>query len=241
MPAVSVHALAVLRSALQAFRAAVADPVAVPRYGVAIMGTSPSGAEGVYGAALGVLAAGPPDARRTVLLDGYRGVRALLSTGAVDVLKVNAAEAMQLAAELGHAPPRSGDADGAFATLDVVSACRALLATLPVTWTAVTDGPRPAVLLCRHQPLVHWVFHLPPGLPGPGVVANPIGAGDTVAGVMLGAVLAGVCMVDAFAWGLAAGTASCVTYVGAQFEEAHAVAVAAGMRVVTAQAVETRE
>jgi hypothetical protein len=64
----------------QAFREEVVSKQ-VARYGVAIMGTCPVGAEGVYPAAAALFEV--PEARpgRLLLLDGYKGVRDILTTG----------------------------------------------------------------------------------------------------------------------------------------------------------------
>lgn len=135
-----------------------------------------------------------------VLLDGYRGVEQTLSTGAVDVFKVNREELLALT-------QASSPAEGA-------ARCRERFGVRVV---AVTDGPRPAALwdgaTCYRYTL--------PSVP----VVNPIGGGDTAAAGMVWRMLAGDAPADAFALGLAAASASCRHWEGAIFDPEEAFAL----------------
>lgn len=145
--------------------------------------------------------------RAKVLLDGYRDVEATLATGQVDALKINADEVMALAGES-----------------DLFSAANVCLARYRPGCLAITNGPRQAFLFERGR---YWVYHLAE-LPQ---VENPIGAGDTCAGVMLLRLLEGDRAVEAFAWGLAAASASCLHMEGAEFSPAEMQDLREGMEI----------
>jgi fructose-1-phosphate kinase PfkB-like protein len=73
------------------------------------------------------------------------------------------------------------------------------------------SGATSATALCFRYPC----FVLPVDVS----VASPIGAGDTVAGVCLAALVSGVPLPAAFGQGLAAATASCASWVGATWDD----------------------
>ena len=110
---------------------------------------------------------------------------------------------------------------------------------------AITDGPDAAHLfeVTSSSPLpsspslrlMHHSYSLPP-LPGGRPVANPIGAGDTVAGVTLyHAAVAGAPLKVAFARGLAAGSASCLSMKGAVWDAGDAAAILLGISASSEQ------
>ena len=129
----------------------------------------------------------------TLLLDSCHMVEQTLQTGQVDILKLNTDEITMLCG-----------------TSDVFAAATACRERYNVEHVAVTDGPGRAFLWSGNR---HWVFDLP-ALDG---LLNPIGAGDTVSGVMLVKYLAGMTIDEAFAQGLAAASASCKHLIGAKF------------------------
>ena len=113
---------------------------------------------------------------------------------------------------------------------------------LHVLWTWHPNRYRPRELLSITSPLpfllssllpcfsyrCHWEFTLPPLR---GAVLNPIGAGDTVAGVLLTALVQGWHPSLAFRVALASGSASCMTYLGAQFDVGDVATLATGIVV----------
>ncbi len=131
-----------------------------------------------------------------LLLDGYRGVDRVLATGRVNVLKINLHE---LAALTG--------------TGDVASGAHQCMRQYGLSIVALTDGPGRAHLFEADR---QWRITLPVL----DRVANPIGAGDTVAGVMTCRLLEREDALSAFVGGLAAGTASCRHLEGAKFTHA---------------------
>ncbi len=117
---------------------------------------------------------------------------------------------------------------------DIVASARKLSAHFRIPYVAVTDGPNTAVLVA----LVHEGFHweIMPPLLDPSRVLNTIGAGDTVAGVLL-SFLARCDMgnadqvAKALGAALAAGSASCTNLKGAVFTEASMYAMLANVNV----------
>jgi fructose-1-phosphate kinase PfkB-like protein len=142
------------------------------------------------------VAAANPDA--LVVLDGYRGVDAVLSSGRVDVLKINEYELTSLTGEK-----------------DLLAAGELALSKWSLQWLGITAGPDAAALFGRD---CHWRFRIPPV----DKVANPIGAGDTVSAVFTLGLAAGDAPEKAFAHGLAAATESCLSMTGADFDPAAA-------------------
>jgi fructose-1-phosphate kinase PfkB-like protein len=176
--------------------------------GVALCGTFPPGVqEEVYaGLAESV-------GRDTVLLlDGWKGVEKTLASKRVNVLKINADELGWLTHET--------DLNAAAAT-----AMRLYMA--PGGHLAVTRGANSAFLFS----------HVQSGAEGPAgmrvaefvlqplAAVNPIGAGDTCSAVLLYALCAGQEPEEAFAFALAAASASCLNIAGAHFKAADAVSL----------------
>jgi fructose-1-phosphate kinase PfkB-like protein len=173
--------------------------------GVALCGTLPPGV-GVEFYADVARAKG----RATLVLDACQGAETVLATGQVDVLKINLAEARGL---FGAGEPRA-----------LAERCFARFA---VRWLALTDGPGDAWLLAPDQA---WTYRLP----RLERVVNPLGAGDTATGVTLLKLAQGEPVPQAFAWGLAAASASCRWLEGARFDPADLPGLRPEPRPVTA-------
>lgn len=157
-------------------------------HGIGLCGTYPPGIDEQFYAMIA-----REKGEALLLLDGYRGVQPTLESGQVDILKINLTE--------GRALTDRQEAD------DVAACCRELYGVQVV---ALTDGPDTAWLFSDRG---GWRYTLP----ALERVANPIGAGDTVAGVMLSRMVEGDPAEDAFAMGLAAASASCLQMEGARF------------------------
>ncbi len=139
-----------------------------------------------------------------VLLDAYREIETVLRAGP-DLLKINTAE---LTALTGTAEP--------------AAAARLCLEQFPIRALAITAGPAAAFLFTRGH---GWQFTLP----RLEHVLNPIGAGDTAAGVLLWQLAAeraggedvwkegSEVLPDAFRRALACACASCLTREPAAF------------------------
>jgi sugar/nucleoside kinase (ribokinase family) len=184
----------------------------------------------------------------------------LLASGGVHVLKVNSAELAALTAACGTEDcddENIGGGVGGDCTLPSVIASRSLALLRKFSGArggglqcvAITNGPRPAVLAelvavtdasGSGSEVRVWTYTVPDvcAACGSKPVVNPIGAGDTVAGVMLGEWLLGWPLASAFAAGLAAGSASCLTLTGADWDAADAAAVLAGMTMACDRLVE---
>jgi tagatose 6-phosphate kinase len=159
--------------------------------GIALCGTWPPGVGSEFYA--GIAAA---KGNAVLLLDGYRDVEPTLETGNVDILKINVDELKDL-----------------FGGDTVSEAAERCFAKYAVQHLAITDGPGDAYLWSGGQA---WRY----SLPAQTGLLNPIGAGDTVAAVLLVRLLQGKAIEEAFADGLAAATASCRHLTGATFEVA---------------------
>ena len=107
---------------------------------------------------------------------------------------------------------------------DPEAAAAALLGRFPLECAAITDGPARAFIVQRGS--VHRIS-IPP-VPG---IRNPLGAGDVCSGVMFSELLAGADSVQAFAAGLAAACASCLTQYAAEFDRAEALLIRDEMRI----------
>jgi len=164
--------------------------------GVALCGTFPPGVgEQVYAAVARCL-----PKRAILLLDGFKGVNATLQTKRVDVLKINSDELVALI----------GEQDLDEAAKDCLQMYLPEKACL-----AVTRGSSSAILYT--QPRIREFHATEFQIPKIEAV-NPIGAGDTCSAGLLYALAAGHEQEEAFAWGLACATASCLYLEGANFK-----------------------
>ena len=170
---------------------------------LAICGTLPKGPlDGFYAG----VAAEAVRLGKMVLTDSVEQFPEILAAG-VPYLKINSGELLTV----------TGASDPEAAALD-------LLDRFPLQCAAITDGPARAFVAWRGA--VHRIFI--PALPG---VCNPIGAGDVCSGVMLSELLAGADPVNAFATGVAAACASCLTQYAAEFDREEAVRIRGEMRI----------
>jgi len=155
------------------------------RKAVTISGTCPPGVTQKFYEAVALAA--PPGC--TVVLDGYTNVDSVLATGRVGVLKINRDELLELTGE---------------SVMDTAAKICFEKHLSESSWLAITDGSDPATLYsCNTK----WVLTLPSIK-----VINPIGAGDTCCGVMSYCLATQLYTApEAFAAGLAAASASCLS------------------------------
>ncbi len=158
--------------------------------GVALCGTFPPGISPDFYLSIAKEAS---KQKRPLILDAWLNVTPTLEHG-VEILKINLEEIMTLTGQ------SSGEA-----------AIKHCLNNYPIKIVAVTAGPEKAFLGTKDE---LWEFH-PPRLKD---VLNPIGAGDTVTAVFFSEYLAGAAPHEAFASGLAAASASCLTSQSAEFD-----------------------
>jgi len=164
--------------------------------GVLLMGTWPSGVTSeVYAATAKAKSDGA-----TVLMDAFNptaDVSAILAQGAVDIYKVNAYEICTI---MGAEGLKEGEVT-ADQVKDAIS--RAFDKFSSVSHFAVTDGASGAFLFSR-EPRGAVRYEIPKVS-----CLNPIGAGDTVAGVTMAAYCSGLApnLQDAMLLGLAAASA----------------------------------
>ena len=181
--------------------------------GLALCGTYPPGIDETF-----YIRLAQAKGNAILLLDSYRDVEAVLATGQVDILKVNAHELRSLAAGMcSDSRPTATKSQ-----IPIPDAALTLFRLFQLRQLAVTAGPETAWLFERpqmdagrgeHRVWKFYEFHLPT-VEG---VVNPIGAGDTVGAIFLSQLIAGAPPHVAFACGLAAGSASCRQWGGADF------------------------
>lgn len=157
--------------------------------GLAFCGTTPPGAEKLYEKAADKAARN----QIPLLVDSWQNVESVLNSGQC-ILKVNADELRAITG-----------------MKKVEQAIKAAIRKYPkLTATAVTDGPGKAYY-CDGKKL--WQYTLP----ALEQVISPLGAGDTSSAVFFNEYLSGKDPHLAFAAGLAAASASCLTAVCAEF------------------------
>lgn len=163
-----------------------------------------------------------------LVIDAYKGIGDALSTGACDLLKINAAELHALVSGGGEAGVEGlGREEVVLRDMELAFHPRGgPMSSCPATSAlAITDGPSAAYL--RRGTGEMWKLTIP-AVQG---VVNPIGAGDCVTGVMVAALVAGDQLVDAFAKGLAAASASCKEMQGAVYNQADFEALLSGIEI----------
>lgn len=158
---------------------------------LAICGTYPPG---IPECCYGDLAAKAAELGKPVLLDAYKGIGDALSRG-VTVLKINSGE---LSAMTGCSSMEEG--------------IRFCLNKYPLEAVAITAGKEYAMIGDRSG-----VVRI--DVPQIENAVNPIGAGDTCSGVFFANYLNGSALAEAFASGLCAATASCMTGTPAQYDK----------------------
>ncbi|OGV39694.1 MAG: hypothetical protein A2020_08695 [Lentisphaerae bacterium GWF2_45_14] len=142
-----------------------------------------------------------------VLMDAWMNVNSVIEEGSVDVLKINMEEFFALTK-----------------CSDIESALKQCFKS-PVKITAVTAGPGNAYLGAEGK---IWEYKIP----RLGKIINPIGAGDTVSAVFFSELVTGAEPHEAFASGLAAASASCLTPRGGEFCKEKALKIRENMSVV---------
>ena len=170
---------------------------------MALCGTVPQGVDAGFYADIARRARG-----HVLVVDACRDIGPTLETGLVDVLKINRDEILELTGE-GR----------------VAAAAARLRRAYGIASVAVTAGGGAAEF---HGTDGAWTCRLPPP---PAPVVNPLGAGDTATGVMVSKLAAGAAHLEAFRWGLAAATASCLHLGGACFDIDQARALYAGIEL----------
>lgn len=175
--------------------------------GLGICGTYPPGVpDDFYGQLAGAASA----SGATVLLDGVRGIGPALHQG-IDILRLNADELRQVTGEddLGRALHHPSVSRGS-------------------SWLAVTDGPQSAWLVGHGQQIEF-------ALPVLSDIRGTIGGGDCASAIMLmhtaGRELTPEVVAEAFAQGLAAASASCLTDVPALFRPHDAASIRTRMTI----------
>eukprot|EP00756_Hemistasia_phaeocysticola_P051276 Hpha_TRINITY_DN26446_c0_g1::TRINITY_DN26446_c0_g1_i1::g.34015::m.34015/K00917/lacC; tagatose 6-phosphate kinase len=189
------------------FIAAIKAELASPALrAIVVCGTVPPGAEALYESLANAKAP-----QQLLVLDCFKGIEGALSTGKVDVLKVNVDEVRALCKS----------EDGGLPELTKILHQRYGLRVV-----AVTDGCREG-FVSTSDGRQWWVP--PPRLPDGSKVVNPIGAGDTCTAGMAEALVEGLDPHIAMARGQAAATASCATDSCAVFDVALARSLAEGV------------
>lgn len=158
---------------------------------LAICGTYPPGIPERCYADLTAMAS---EKQKPVLLDAYKGIGNALSSG-VTILKINRGELLSMT--------------GKGTVEDGIRAC---LETYPVEVIAITSGKDQAMIGTREKITGITIPQITNAI-------NPIGAGDTCAGVFLSEYLCGTAPEEAFACGLCAATASCMTDTPAKYDK----------------------
>jgi 1-phosphofructokinase family hexose kinase len=152
--------------------------------GMAICGTLPTGTDIQFYVKLAALA---NQYNIPLLIDSWQDIVPVLSIAINAILKINYSELKQITGAMSQ--------DAAIA---------AAIARFPIQAVAITDGPGNAYL-GNNQAAWKYI------LPRLDNVVNPLGSGDTVAAVFFSEYLSRTAIDKAFAAGLAAASASCLT------------------------------
>ena len=159
--------------------------------GLAICGTYPPGIPEQCYADLVSIAS---EQKKPVLMDACKGIENALTAG-VTILKINKSELQGLS--------------GADSVEEGIRFC---FEKYPLEVIAITAGKDSAVIGTRQK-----ITRI--SVPQISNAINPIGAGDTCAGVFFSEYLSGSEPAEAFACGLSAATASCMTGTPAQYDK----------------------
>ena len=142
-----------------------------------------------------------------LFMDAYTNVAAILESGTVNILKINADELSEL----------SGIAD-------METAAAHCLERFSLDALAITNGPANAVLFTPQKQFEYQ-------LPEIGPIINPLGAGDTCSGVFVASFVSGDSIEIAFAKGLAAASASCLSLKAADFSLREMTRIMDGIKI----------
>ncbi|KAJ1940894.1 hypothetical protein EC988_006907 [Linderina pennispora] len=151
-----------------------------------------------------------------VFVDAVKDIHPVLESKCIDILKVNSGEVLNILSALEPAYQDKTPKD-----VDLAKVAMELGQRYSIGAVAVTDGPFTAYLANVQDNKAH-AFSIPDLLkdreyflgsdqaPQGHLVLNPLGAGDTCSAVMMNHMLDDKVMVEAFAAGLAAASASCL-------------------------------
>ena len=168
----------------------------------AFCGSLPDGSDGAFYRHAADLAG----ARRVpLLLDTVKDLPELLDRAHRAVVKINRAELAKVTGET-----------------SVTSGLAKLFRYPSLEFAAITDGPAAAAAATREN---MWTYHLPHLAD----IISPIGCGDTCGAVLAGELLAGARPEAAFASGLAAASANCLTELYGDYRVADAERIRAGI------------
>ena len=136
--------------------------------------------------------------QKPVLIDAYKNIVEVLPECCGGILKINADELRAL-------------------TMidDVPEAMKMLLQKYDLACVAITDGPQRA-FFCSRDGLYSY------NVPFVKEVVNPVGSGDTVSAVFFSEYLAGTAPERAFACGIAAASANCMSMKCGEFDRSDA-------------------
>ncbi len=152
--------------------------------GAAFCGTLPSGSSiEIYRHAAEII----KEANLPLMIDSWQNIAPVLETGGNLIFKVNAEEIKLVA----------GDKD-------IIRAVKTVLNKYNLTAVAVTDGPGRAYLAGGDKLYIYE-------LPVLAEIVSSLGCGDTNASIFFSEYLAGTSLEDAFARGLAAASANCLS------------------------------
>ena len=152
--------------------------------GVAFCGTLPDGSPiEIYRKAAEIV----KEAELPLLIDAWQNIESIFEVGGEIIFKVNADEIKLVANEK-----------------DTVAAIKKILNIYNLKAVAVTDGPGKAYLTCGGKLYIYE-------LPVMDKIISSLGCGDTNAAIFLSEYLAGASIEKAFASGLAAASANCLS------------------------------
>ncbi|MBO5689056.1 MAG: hypothetical protein J6S73_03925 [Lentisphaeria bacterium] len=149
--------------------------------------------------------------RVPLLLDTVKDLPELLERAWKTIVKINRQELQKVTGET-----------------SVTSGILRLFEHPSLEFAAITDGPDAAFAATRRN-----CWHLT--LPGLENILSPIGCGDTCGAVLAGEWLAGTEPVEAFAAGLAAASANCLTPVYGDFRLEDAASIRRGIKIRAAE------
>jgi tagatose 6-phosphate kinase len=152
--------------------------------GVAFCGTLPDGSSiEIYRKAAEIV----KEAAMPLLIDAWQNIESVLEIGGEIIFKLNADEIKLVANEK-----------------DTVTAIKRILKKYDLKAVAVTNGPGKAYLACGGKLYIYE-------LPVLDKIISSLGCGDTNAAIFLSEYLAGTPIEEAFARGLAAASANCLS------------------------------
>jgi len=172
--------------------------------GAAFCGTLPTGSSiEIYQQAAEII----KEANLPLLIDAWQNIAPVLEVGGNIIFKVNAEEIKIVANEK-----------------DTIDAIRTLFNKYDLEAIAITDGPGKAYLACADKLYIYE-------LPTLDKITSSLGCGDTNASIFLSEYLAGTSIEEAFAKGLAAASANCLSAMCGDFIEETATELHAKIKI----------